>query len=60
MVLDDVYRSIGVGDDFLDEHPTVVEVRVRRLGRDLLHAPIEVVVAVGAKKSMSPSYHDPA
>ena len=32
----------------LHELPAVVEVRVRRLGRDLLHAASEVVVAVGA------------
>ena len=31
----------------LDKHPAVVEVGVRRLGRDLLHAAAEVVVAVG-------------
>lgn len=49
MVLDDVCRAIGVGDDLLDKHPAVVEVRVRRLGRDLLHAPVEVVIAAGAQ-----------
>ena len=47
MVLDDVYRSIGVGDDFLDEHPSVIEISMRRGGCDLLHTPVEVVVAVG-------------
>ena len=31
----------------LDKQPAIVEVRVRRLGRDLLHAAAEVVVAVG-------------
>ncbi len=37
----------GPLDDLLDKQPAVVEVRVRRLGRDLLHAAAEVVVAVG-------------
>ena len=37
-------------DDLLYKHPAVVEVRVRRLGRDLLHAASEVVVAVVADK----------
>ena len=37
----------GPLDDLLDKQPAVVEVRVRRLGRDLLHAAPEVVVAVG-------------
>ena len=36
-------------DDLLDKQPAVVEVRVRRLGRDLLHAASEVVVAVGPR-----------
>ena len=36
-------------DDLLHEHPAVVEVCVRRLGRDLLHAASEVVVAVGPR-----------
>lgn len=45
MVLDDVYRSIGVGDDLLDKHPAVVEISMRRGRSDLLHAPVKVVVA---------------
>ena len=47
MVLDDTARFVDIGDDLLDEQPAVVEVRVRRLGRDLLHAASEVVVAIG-------------
>ena len=53
MVLDHVGRTVGVGDDLLDKHPAVVEESVRRGGRDLLHAPIEVVVAVGERPSPS-------
>ena len=49
MVLDDIGCAVDVGDDLLDQHPTIVEVRVRRGGRHLLHAASEVVVAVGAQ-----------
>ena len=45
MVLDDVCCAVGVRDDFLDQHPTIVEESMRRGGRDLLHAPVDVVVA---------------
>ena len=54
MVFDYVGRAVGVRDDFLDEHPTVVKVRVRRLGRDLLHPSVEMVVAVGARPPTKP------
>ena len=47
MVLDHVGCAVGVRDDLLDEKPAVVEERVRRSGRNLLHAPVEMVVAVG-------------
>ena len=61
MVLNHVGRTVGVGDGLLDEHPAVVEVRVRRGGRYLLHTPVEVVVAVEAMPSPSnmaqASYH---
>ena len=42
----------------LDQLPAVVEVRERRLLRYLPHAASEVVVAVGAKESMSTNCHD--
>ena len=38
-------------DDLLDKQPAVVEARVRRLGRDLLHAASDVVVAVATQLS---------
>ncbi len=44
-------------DDLLDKQPPVVEVRVRRLGRDLLHAAPEVVVAVETMESIAKSGH---
>ena len=48
-VLDDIGRAVGVGDDFLDEKPAVVKVGMHRGRRYLLHAPVEMVVAVGAR-----------
>ena len=54
MVLDDICRAVGGGDDLLDEKPAVVKVGMRRGRRDLLHAPVEVVVAVGARPPVKP------
>ena len=47
VVFDDTCCAIGVGDDFLDEHPAVVEERMRRLRGYLLNASVKVVVCVG-------------
>ena len=56
VILDDIGRAVGVGDDLLDEKPAVVKVGMRRGGRDLLHAPVEIVVAVGARPSVNQKF----
>ena len=54
MVLDDIGCAVGVRDDFLDQHPAVIEISVRRGRSDLLHASVDVAAAVGARPPTKP------